>query len=126
MRFNRQRWSWYLVVSGLGVVLFAALARVDCVRTDADHRLGPTPGAAIGVGRERGQDSFREPVREKSPDPFSGLTTILEVDRRLQSITFETNEVRQSPIRLWMGVLASLRLFGLPALRCRLDRRRSP
>ena len=52
MTLNWRRWSCCLLVSGLGVVLLAALARVVCIRTDGDRLPQSSPGAATGVDVE--------------------------------------------------------------------------
>ena len=59
MTFNRQRWSWSFVVSGLGVIVFAAVAGLVCLRSDRERWSRPSPDAAIGTDVEMATPTMR-------------------------------------------------------------------
>ena len=59
MTFNRQRWSWSFVVSGLGVIVFAAVAGLVCLRSDRERWSRPSPDAAIRTDVETATQTMR-------------------------------------------------------------------
>jgi len=59
MTLDRQCWSWYFVVSGLGVIAFAVVAGVVGLRTAPERWSRPSPGAAIGTDVETATQTMR-------------------------------------------------------------------
>lgn len=47
MRFNRHRWCWCLVASGLWGAVLASFAGFACIRSDRDHCSPPPLHSAI-------------------------------------------------------------------------------